>query len=51
MTVGPHKGLDELAYPPPANDSVQPIVDPLINGDGQFLLHRSLPKHVLIHVS
>jgi len=40
--VGPHKGLDELAYPPPADDSVQPIVNPLINGDGQFLLHGGL---------
>src|SRR5262245_24426566 len=37
--VGPHEGLDELANPPRADDRVQPLVDPLVNGDGQLLLH------------
>jgi hypothetical protein len=29
---------------------VQPSVDSLVNGDGQFLLHCSLRQHVLLHV-
>src|SRR5262249_7292270 len=37
--VRPDEGLDEPANAPPADDGVQPVVDALVKGDGQFLLH------------
>src|SRR5262245_1329585 len=42
--VGPNEGLDEFADAPPPDDGVQPVVDALVHGDGQLLVHGALRK-------
>jgi hypothetical protein len=37
-----HHGLDKLADAPRSNDRVQTIVNTLVDGNGQFLLHEDL---------
>src|SRR5262249_52292218 len=48
--MGPNEGLDKLANPSRTDHAVQALVDTLVDGNGQFLLHSSLQQHVLLHV-
>src|SRR5262249_12343455 len=47
--VGSDEGFDKLANASATDDAVQSVVDALVNGNGQLLLHGSLRQHVLLH--
>jgi len=46
----PNKGLDKPADAPRTDDDAQSVIDALVNGNGQLLLHGSLHEYVLLHV-
>src|SRR5438552_946797 len=48
--IRPDEGLDKLANASPADDGVQPVVDALVNGDGELLLHGGLTTRVTTRI-